>query len=350
MTEWLKEHNKSSKPYVVIAYDRDGNIGFFEMGTELVKEFDALVAKTLKGKRPFDLLDPFTGSFLKFSRKGKGLGTKWSVAIDKEVTVDEDGEERSRIVPAPLTEAEIANILETLVDPRGMFIKLTSEEVAELVESGGEPEVATAVFEKAEQRIAGKKSKKAVKKPKKDEDEEDDDSPPFDTEPGDNEEVAAARKEVEDRLAKKSAKAAKKAAPAEDDDEDEAPTPKVKAKTSSKASVALELDEDEDDEDEAPPPKTKATSPAKKAAPAPEEDEDDEDEAPPPPKVKAKAPAVKKLVEVDDSDDDEEDEPPPPPKKTAAKKPVIDLDEDEDEDDEPMTPEKLIQARSRPLK
>lgn len=138
----LREHNLDKKHYV-LAKNMAGEWGVLKLPHRAKQALDNLIEKYMKeneGKHP---LDPASGVWFTFTRKGKGLATEHYV----EITNESLGGGRFQYKNGALTALDVDGIkkcpdLATLNDNKS----LTYDQILALVRSNGDPQVAVQVF------------------------------------------------------------------------------------------------------------------------------------------------------------------------------------------------------------
>lgn len=138
----LREHNLDKKHYV-LAKNMAGEWGVLKLPHRAKQALDNLIEKYMKENEGRHPLDPASGVWFTFTRKGKGLATEHYV----EITNESLGGGRFQYKNGALTALDVDGIkkcpdLATLNDNKA----LTYDQILALVRSNGDPQVAVQVF------------------------------------------------------------------------------------------------------------------------------------------------------------------------------------------------------------
>jgi hypothetical protein len=144
---WLKDHNLDKK-YVVLACNDKGEWGLLYLPYKAKSGLDNLIKEVQKSEG-FDPIDPDNGCWIDFQRTGEGFKTEYKVVALQEAEII-NGRRLYSTKMHQLTDADYDNILANCPDLTTIGRKLTVEQVEELVESGGDPEVVSQVFGRGE--------------------------------------------------------------------------------------------------------------------------------------------------------------------------------------------------------
>jgi hypothetical protein len=158
---WLKDHNLDKK-YVILACNEKGEWGLLYLPYKAKSGLDNLI-KEIQKNEGFDPIDPDNGCWIDFQRTGEGFKTEYKVVAVQEAEII-NGRKLYSTKMHQLTDADYDNILANCPDLTTIGRKLTVEQVEELVESGGDPEVVSQVFGRGEASPA-KEKEEFPKKP-----------------------------------------------------------------------------------------------------------------------------------------------------------------------------------------
>jgi|SRR5579859_1006940 len=138
--EWLQRHN-CDKKYWINAMDEKGNFGILQVPYTFVKDKLDPLLRELRDKRGLDVFNPAKGAFLRFTSTGKRPRVTQSVELYQELVTLEDGEQVSKMKPAPMTDAMIEQALKVCPDLAKDVVKfITADQIQALVDSSGDPE------------------------------------------------------------------------------------------------------------------------------------------------------------------------------------------------------------------
>jgi hypothetical protein len=144
---WLSQHNLDKK-YYCYAKNTDNVWNVLKLGYKTKVALDVMMQDLFKSDS-ISALDPANGIWITFSHNGK-KGSDASVSVSPTREKADMGGKRVEIIKqAPLTEQDVAAI-QALVDITTIYPKISYAQVNALVESGGDPEVAAAVFAQGE--------------------------------------------------------------------------------------------------------------------------------------------------------------------------------------------------------
>jgi hypothetical protein len=136
---WLQRHN-SDKKYWINAMDEKGNFGILQVSYTFNKDVLKPFLQQLRDKRGLDVFNPAKGAFLHFTSTGKRPRVTQNVTLYEDL-VTIDGEQVSKMKPAPMTEAQMAQALKVCPDLAKDVVKfISSDTITALINSSDDPE------------------------------------------------------------------------------------------------------------------------------------------------------------------------------------------------------------------
>jgi hypothetical protein len=139
LKDWLKNHNVDGKWYIGVK-GLSGEYGALAIPHKMKMALDAEI-KRLKDKEDIDAFDLDTGVWFHFKRSGlrvSDMNFTVETVMEDEVI---NGRKVKSIKPAPLSDDELGQILESVPDLNAEIVRAIGlEKITALVESGGDPE------------------------------------------------------------------------------------------------------------------------------------------------------------------------------------------------------------------
>lgn len=169
LDEWLREHNVDNKWYIGVK-SLAGPCGALAIPHKMKLALDKEI-KRLASDEGVDAFDIDTGAWLHFKRTGfKAQDMNFSVesVMEEEII---NGRRLKSLKSAPLSDSDLESALREVPDLKSEVIRtITVEQIQELVDSGGDLEVAERIFSSGRQEsspapapvVAAKPAPKAV--------------------------------------------------------------------------------------------------------------------------------------------------------------------------------------------
>lgn len=148
--EWLRKHNRDFKYYVNVK-SADGRYFTVKYPSKKVwKVIESLIQKYKSQRIPIDAIAASQGLWFRITRSGKGFGTDYAVEVVMEDVIINgqvvEGAQKPKL--GSLTAEDAKKAGENCLDLGDVGIRrLSREQVARLVSSGGDPTVIAAIFQ-----------------------------------------------------------------------------------------------------------------------------------------------------------------------------------------------------------
>jgi hypothetical protein len=145
LNSWLRQHNIDSKHYIAVMNEKR-EFGVLKVPTKAKKKLVQLI-KDLNTKEKLDATDVDQGVWFDFQRTGEGFtNTVYDVELVYGDQVLPDGRRVKVLNTVPLSVEEQNQAIKVLPELQDIIPVISAEQIQQLVNSNGEPEVVDAIM------------------------------------------------------------------------------------------------------------------------------------------------------------------------------------------------------------